>query len=428
MNKHSVKFIRGSKTIWDQLNTTPEKIDNNTLYFIYEDENYSVGKLYLGQRLITDDKIINIKDIGDIQIDDESLIDKQILIYSEESQEWKNSSLEEIIDLSNYYTKNEVDNSLLETISKISTLSFQIVQEKPSVEDIKTNIIYLIPKENSDNENIYDEWIYINNNWELIGTTEINLDNYYNSNYIDNKINDITSQLENISSSQIKNATINNEGVSRIVLIYHGKQWSPSANTSTFPGAFTTGDIVININPNNYGIWLCTLYEEYYQGSTKRYRYTLLPIKIPLSFFQNDSNFLIEHQDISSKEDIINKVISISSSSTNDEYPSAKAVYNKLTKKLYCEKMSSEDPFTIKEEGSSKDLTWQELEDLIFSYPTDLIIHYYDENKDIEILEKCNSYGFKTYNRNTKTWYISSFSLDISWNIGNMSENVIFYT
>ena len=157
MNKHSVKFIRGSKTIWDQLNTNPEKIDNNTLYFIYEDENYSVGKLYLGQRLITDDKIINIKDIGDIQIDDESLIDKQILIYSEESQEWKNSSLEEIIDLSNYYTKNEVDNSLLETISKISTLSFQIVQEKPSVEDIKTNIIYLIPKENSDNENIYDE-------------------------------------------------------------------------------------------------------------------------------------------------------------------------------------------------------------------------------------------------------------------------------
>ena len=112
MNKHSVKFVRGSKTIWDQLNTTPEKIDNNTLYFIYEDENYSVGKLYLGQRLITDDKIINIKDIGDIQIDNESLIDKQILIYNEENQEWKNSSLEEIIDLSNYYTKNEVDNKI----------------------------------------------------------------------------------------------------------------------------------------------------------------------------------------------------------------------------------------------------------------------------------------------------------------------------
>ena len=116
MNKHSVKFVRGSKTIWDQLNTTPEKIDNNTLYFIYEDENYSVGKLYLGQRLITDDKIINIKDIGDIQIDDESLIDKQILIYDEEDQKWKNSSLEEIIDLSNYYTKDEINNVYRKTI------------------------------------------------------------------------------------------------------------------------------------------------------------------------------------------------------------------------------------------------------------------------------------------------------------------------
>lgn len=42
----------------------------------------------------------------------------------------------------------------------------------------------------------------------------------------------------------------------------------------------------------------------------------------------NASDFLTEHQDISGKEDISNKVTSISSSSTDTEYPSAKSVYN----------------------------------------------------------------------------------------------------
>lgn len=40
------------------------------------------------------------------------------------------------------------------------------------------------------------------------------------------------------------------------------------------------------------------------------------------------SDFLTEHQDISGKEDISNKVTSISSTSTDTEYPSAKCVYD----------------------------------------------------------------------------------------------------
>ena len=41
----------------------------------------------------------------------------------------------------------------------------------------------------------------------------------------------------------------------------------------------------------------------------------------------NDSGFLTQHQDIRGKEDKSNKVTSLSSFSTDDEYPSAKAVY-----------------------------------------------------------------------------------------------------
>lgn len=42
----------------------------------------------------------------------------------------------------------------------------------------------------------------------------------------------------------------------------------------------------------------------------------------------NDSNFITSHQDITGKEDTSNKVTSISSSSTNTQYPSAKCVYD----------------------------------------------------------------------------------------------------
>lgn len=47
-----------------------------------------------------------------------------------------------------------------------------------------------------------------------------------------------------------------------------------------------------------------------------------------VSAFTNDAGYLTQHQDISGKEDTSNKVTSISSSSTDTQYPSAKAVYD----------------------------------------------------------------------------------------------------
>lgn len=47
-----------------------------------------------------------------------------------------------------------------------------------------------------------------------------------------------------------------------------------------------------------------------------------------VSAFTNDAGYLTSHQDISGKENISNKITSISSASTNTQYPSAKAVYD----------------------------------------------------------------------------------------------------
>ena len=70
-------------------------------------------------------------------------------------------------------TKKYVD----DIVSTISTLSFQVVSALPT-EDIKTNVIYLVPSTTSSGQNIYDEYIYINSTWEKIGSTSVDLSNY----------------------------------------------------------------------------------------------------------------------------------------------------------------------------------------------------------------------------------------------------------
>ena len=75
------------------------------------------------------------------------------------------------------------DNDVIkEKIFKISDpdmfrLSFKTVESLPT-ENISTSTIYLILNENITEDNIYTEYIYSNDRWEIIGTTQINLDKY----------------------------------------------------------------------------------------------------------------------------------------------------------------------------------------------------------------------------------------------------------
>lgn len=55
---------------------------------------------------------------------------------------------------------------------------------------------------------------------------------------------------------------------------------------------------------------------------------TIPTVPTNISSFNNDAGYLTTHQDISGKEDISNKVASLSSSSTDTQYPSAKCVYD----------------------------------------------------------------------------------------------------
>lgn len=88
-------------------------------------------------------------------------------------------------NLLNYYLKAEVytKQEVNEIVSAIKTISFEVVDELPLSGE--KNVIYLLPKTGSTN-NAYEEYIYVSNSWEMIGTTEIDLSNYYTKDETDN--------------------------------------------------------------------------------------------------------------------------------------------------------------------------------------------------------------------------------------------------
>ena len=94
------------------------------------------------------------------------------------------------------YTKTEVD----ALIGAISTLSFVVVQQLPT-SDIQTNVVYLVPAAQPGQSNIYNEYIYVNNNWELIGSTAIDLSGYEQT---VNKVTALTAQSTNVQYPSAK--------------------------------------------------------------------------------------------------------------------------------------------------------------------------------------------------------------------------------
>ena len=75
-------------------------------------------------------------------------------------------------------SKNYTD-SVISNIQ--SGTNFTIVQELP-IENISTSTVYLIE---SDKENYYYQYIYVNNEWANLGAAEVNMEDYYTKDYID---------------------------------------------------------------------------------------------------------------------------------------------------------------------------------------------------------------------------------------------------
>ena len=73
-------------------------------------------------------------------------------------------------------TEYKVNSLIASAIGNINALKISIVQSLPTTE-IDTHTIYFVAKTGS-TADVYDEYMYINNSWEKIGSTDIDLSNY----------------------------------------------------------------------------------------------------------------------------------------------------------------------------------------------------------------------------------------------------------
>lgn len=82
-------------------------------------------------------------------------------------------------NLVNYYTKSDTysRSEVLELVGQIPRFSVQVVPTLPT-ENISNTVIYLVAVNDVDENNYYEEYLYINNSWEMIGTTKIDLSEY----------------------------------------------------------------------------------------------------------------------------------------------------------------------------------------------------------------------------------------------------------
>ncbi len=140
------------------------------------------------------------------------------------------------------YSKTEVNN----LISSIKTVNIKKVDSLPEVGE--TNLIYFVPSSKAQENNGFDEYMYLDTGWEKIGTTTIDLSDYQTNeqlelileNYVKNDdfVKELAKKLDANSGSYIKNITA--EGTT--ITITKGDDTSSSFNTqdTTYQEATTT--------------------------------------------------------------------------------------------------------------------------------------------------------------------------------------------
>ncbi len=91
-------------------------------------------------------------------------------------------------DLNEYYTKPEMDDILstnywtkfevAQAIAEIQTMDIEVLSELPPISAAQEYTIYLVPAPSSEIGNFYDEYLVINQQFEQVGSTAVDLSDY----------------------------------------------------------------------------------------------------------------------------------------------------------------------------------------------------------------------------------------------------------
>lgn len=76
------------------------------------------------------------------------------------------------------YTKSEVDSAVASAVANADHLKREIVSQLPEVEEADEHTIYMVGDGDGSLDSVYEEYMLINNGFEKIGSSEVDLTNY----------------------------------------------------------------------------------------------------------------------------------------------------------------------------------------------------------------------------------------------------------
>ena len=107
------------------------------------------------------------------------------------------------VDLSAYAKSADVTKEIASAVSGVTQIDYSVVEALPSTG--KKGVIYLVANSGSDN-NIYDEYIYINSKFEKLGSREMDLSSYAKKTDIPTKVSSLTNDSGYQTAAQVTSA------------------------------------------------------------------------------------------------------------------------------------------------------------------------------------------------------------------------------
>lgn len=184
----------------------PEVGDENTIYFNEVDGNieewiwYNNDYVIVGSSTAGLDNYYTKAEVDGLIAGVEGKIPTSLSQLSNAETGFITAAVDNLI---NYYTKTEVN----DLIGQVTTISFEVVDVLPQTGE--ANKIYLVPSTEGQPQNGYDEYLYVNESWEKIGSTDIDLSQYATKEYVNQQISTAVTGLatEEFVTSSISSAT-----------------------------------------------------------------------------------------------------------------------------------------------------------------------------------------------------------------------------
>lgn len=142
---------------------TMADLDASNINYTIANETDSVANT-LDSLIATDESIMN----GE-------LIEASMIKWGEDPETGDTIYADRVVATVDY-----VSSAITTALSGISSFSFEIVQSLPQ-SNISTSKIYLVAKQTSGTNQVYTEYAYVNNAWEIIGDTSMSIDTLSNA-------------------------------------------------------------------------------------------------------------------------------------------------------------------------------------------------------------------------------------------------------